>query len=118
MAGSILSNDENYDFIRLTLTTSLDELYCEQMGEETAFFSYVKKTERPIKPLNKEEQQIFAKEPAYGFIFTEFYTIPYAITDPEALTVEQRDATLQIFCTELQSYIDGLSETELMNSNI
>lgn len=115
--ASISENDKNYSFIKVTLTASLDELYCEQLGEEITFNGAIKKHARPIKPLNEEEKQFMEDEPTYEFYFTAFYNIQYTI-DAETLTISQRDQTLQAFHTKLQSYVDRLSEDQLTSGDI
>ncbi len=117
VTATISSDDENYDFIMMTLDASLDELYCEQMNDKSGFYSSVKKQARPIEALEGEKKPL-PEEQAYRFVFNAFYSVQYTIIDPIALTVADRDTTLQAFRTELQNYIDGLSETELMSGNI
>lgn len=117
VTGAISTDDANYDFITLTLAASLDQLRSEQMDDKTGFSRKVIKKARPYEVLPGEEG-LLPKELAYQFIFTASYSVQYTITDPVALTVADRDAALKAFCTELQSYIDGLSETDLMSGDI
>lgn len=114
--ASISPDDDNYNFITLTLAASLDELYCEQMNDEIGFSGYVKKQTRPIEALAGEEE--LSEEQTYEFMFNALYTTHYTISNPAAITVADRDAVIQAFRTELQGYIDSLTETELMSGNI
>lgn len=114
---NILPDDENYDFITLTLAASLDELYCEQMNDEVGISGYVKKQAQPIEPLPGEEN-LSTEEQAYKFVFNALYTIHYTIVAPEDLTVTNRDTALQTLCVELQNYVDGLSENEIESGSI
>lgn len=113
---SISPDDENYEFITLTLAASLDELYCEQMNDEIGFSGYLKKQARPVEALEGEEG--LSEEQVYEFVFNALYTVGYTVTNPDTLTVADRDTALQTFRIELQGYIDGLTEAELMNGNI
>lgn len=116
----ILPNDENYDFVMLTLSASIGEIYYEHVEKSDKFgmYSSVKKQTQPVKPLPGEEY-IFLKEgPIYDFSFFGDYWIEYTIPDPSILTIEERDNALRTICTEMQKYVDGLSEAEIMSGNI
>lgn len=115
---SVSTNDENYVFIRATLSASLNELYSKQLGEETTFSGYVKKVAHPIEALNEEEKELLNNESSYQFHFMAFYNLHYTIADANTLTVGDRDYALQTFNTELQSFVDMLSKSELTSSNI
>lgn len=118
MSG-ILPDDENYDFIMLTLSASISEIYCEQAAknEEPGIFGYVEKKRQSVESVSDEED-LPTKEPIYDFLFNASYYINYTIPDPALLTVAERDYALHTIHVKLQRYIDELSETELMNSNI
>ena len=51
MLASISPDDENYEFITMTLAASLDELYCEQMNDSVGISAYLKREERPLDKL-------------------------------------------------------------------
>lgn len=106
ISSSILPEDENYSFITVTLAASLEELYCEQTGEETGFSDYLERKERP------QETQ------SCQFIFYALYRLHYTISDPDKLTVAKRDDILQKFRTEYQSYVNDLSEEKLASSEV
>lgn len=53
--ASISPDDENYEFITMTLAASLDELYCEQMNDSVGLSAYLKREERPLEKLPGEE---------------------------------------------------------------
>lgn len=117
----ISSDDENYDFITLTLATSLNEIYHEQVGKNTAFSisGYLERKEQPFDiELLPDEENISAKEQIYEYILYGLYNINYTISDPAELTVAERDSALQTFRTEMQTYVDGLSENEIVGRNI
>lgn len=114
---SISPDDENYDFITVTIATSLDELYCDQMNDSVGFSGYLKKVERPQEKLPGKES-IAGTEITYQFIFNALYRLNYTFSDPTKITVAERDNALQSFKTELQSYVDGLSEDDLTAPNI
>ena len=44
--ASISPDDENYEFITMTLAASLDELYCEQMNDSVGLSAYLKREEQ------------------------------------------------------------------------
>lgn len=116
----ILPEDENYDFIMLTLSASASEIYFEYVEKSDKFGmdSVVKKQTQPVKPLPGEEY-IFLKEgPIYDFNFWGNYRIEYTVPDPSILTIGERDNALKTICTEMQKYVDGLSEAEIMSGNI
>ena len=96
----------------------MNELYCEQLGEETTYDGYVRKVDRPLVPLNEEEKQLLSEKPSYEFYFTAWYSIKYTISDSEVLTVGERDQASLTFHTKLQSYVDDSSESQLTSSNI
>ncbi|HIU77420.1 MAG TPA: hypothetical protein IAC62_16140 [Candidatus Pelethocola excrementipullorum] len=114
---TLSEDDDNYEFISVTLNASLDELYAEQVGDEISFSDYVERKEHPIVPLQimKQESEY---EMAYTFIFSALYSVHYRIVNPDIFTVVERDNALLAFHTEFQNYIEGLSETELMGGNI
>lgn len=112
-------DDENYDFIMLTLSAAINELYYENVEKSPIFYmdSYVKKEARPVQPLPGEEW-ILEEEPIYNFGFYGQYYICYTVPDRSALTVAERDYVIKTIRAEMQKYVDGLSETELMDSEI
>ncbi len=107
----ISKEDENYDFFDVTLRASLSELYGEEF-EESAYFSVVlSRKERPyVSPI---DGYVF-----YEFLFFANVDIEYRVTSPEALTVAERDGVLRACREELQSYVDGLSEEQILYGNI
>lgn len=111
-------DDENYDFINVTLRASLSELYAEQMNEEAFFFGYVKNG-RLSTPLNEAEEAIFEGiGPIYDFLFMATYYLEYEIVSPDTVTIADRDHALNFLGKELQAYVDSLSEAELSGTAI
>ena len=112
VSETLSSDDENYDFIAGTMRNSLNELYCEHMGEQVAFFASLSKQSRPSGWLDDE-----------GEIWYEFYCfadlyIDYSISSPELITVAERDNMLITFKEEMQNYLNGLSEVEIKKGDI
>ena len=115
--ASISPDDENYEFITMTLAASLDELYCEQMNDSVGLSAYLKREERPLEKLPGEES-VAGAEITYQFVFNALYRLNYTFSDPTQITVAERDSALQKFKTEFQNYVDNLSEADLASSNI
>lgn len=109
---TISSDDENYDFIMETMTFSLNELFNEHMGDDFVFYGALQKLNRPNKELGSEG------ETTYAFTCFIDFQVSYTINSPDILTVVERDTTLLTFQTELQNYLNTLSEDEITNSNI
>lgn len=97
--ANISRDDENYEFITVTLAASLEEVYCEQMNDSVGTSAYLK----------KEGSQ---------FVFNALYRLSYTFSEPTQITIAERDRVLQRFKTEFQNYVDGLSEASLTNFNI
>ena len=111
--AGLSDEDENYDFIEVTMRTSISELYAEKMDEK-AFFSGHADKGRLSEPLNKTEEAIFeVADPIYDFWFSAEYYLEYEILSPDTLTIAERDNTFRIFGNELQDYVDNLNEKEL-----
>lgn len=113
--ASISPDDENYEFITVTLAASLDELYCEQMNDSVGRSAYLKREERPLENLPGEES---VAETTYQFVFYALYRLNYTFSDPTQITIAERDNALQKFKTEFQNYVDNLSEADMTSSNI
>lgn len=113
----ITPDDENYDYITLTFAASLKELYCEQMNEEVSRSGHLKKTARPIEPLQSEEKRVNSEE-IYDFMVYAKYNIQYSIVDPALLSVKDRDSALRNLQIGLQSYLEELSEDEIIKGDI
>lgn len=115
--ASISPDDENYEFITVTLAASLDELYCEQMNDSVGHSAYLKREERPLENLPSEES-VAETETTYQFVFYAPYRLNYTFSDPTKITIAERDNALQKFKTEFQNYVDNLSEADMTSSNI
>ncbi|MDE5802036.1 MAG: hypothetical protein K2I22_03850 [Lachnospiraceae bacterium] len=105
------ADDENYHFFENTLRFSLNELYCEKMGETCCFTGFVSKETGPYA--KSDDGIIF-----YRFTCYIYFAVDYEILSPETLTIAERDATLLTFQAELQSYMDSLSEDEITDGDI
>ena len=74
----ISPNDDNYDFIMLTLNASLNEIYYEQVEKNTVFSlsGYLEKKEQPmnVEPL-PDETSLSAEEQSITFSFTRFIAL-------------------------------------------
>ena len=115
--ASISPDDENYEFITVTLAASLDELYCEQMNDSVGRSAYLKREKRPLENLPGEES-VAETETTYQFVFYALYRLNYTFSDPTQITIAERDNALQKFKTEFQNYVDNLSEADMISSNI
>ena len=114
--NALLPDDENYEFIKLTLTAALAELDAEGRGDDDIWIFE-----------NRLEHQLVSEDwheiattmaPDYEFRFCADYWILYTVPDPSALTVEERDDALKMFRAELQGYINSLSKEELADEHI
>lgn len=113
-AEGIDAEDENYEFLTVTLQASLSELYCEVFVEDTPYFPiYLSRKERPYAYMGPTGGDMF-----YEFMFYALVNVSYRVTSPETLTVEERDRVLRTCREELQSYVDSLSEDEILYGNI
>jgi len=112
VSGNISHDDENYDFLDKTIVLSSQELYCEHMGEEFTFFIPISKESRLCDYVDDEGN------PVYEFTcFVDLY-VPYSIADPKLVTIAERDKAYLTFKEEMQNYLNGLSETEIVNGDI
>ena len=110
--STISPDDENYDFFMTTMSFSSDELYCEHMGEEFAFFISPSKQSRLCDYLDEDG------EPVYEFNCFVDANVVYAINAPKLVTVAERDHILLTFEEEMQNYLNGLSDAECTYGNI
>lgn len=104
--------DENYDFFTTTMSFSANELYCEHMGDELAFSFAILKESRPCDYLDE------AGETVYDFSCSVELHVDYSINSPKLVTVVERDTILLTFQEEMQNYLNGLSEAEIVDGNI
>ncbi len=109
--SAISPNDKNYDFFTTTISFSSHELYCEHMGEEVTFFIAISKESRLCDYLDEYG------EPVYEFTCIVELYVPYSINEPELLTVAERDQALLVYKEEMQNYLNGLSEAEIVDGD-
>ena len=112
VSGTISYDDENYEFLDTTIRFSSQELYCEHMGEEFAFFVDLSKQSRLCDYLDEYG------EPVYEFTCFVESNVPYSIADPKLVTVAERDKAFLTFKEEMQNYLNSLSEAEIAGSDI
>ena len=106
VSETLSSDDENYDFIAGTMRNSLNELYCEHMGEQVAYFTTIKKECRPYTdPITPEIW--------YYFSCFANLQLDYSVKEPERITIAERDETFLTFTKEMQNYMDSLSEGDI-----
>jgi len=105
-------DDENYNFFMTTMSFSSHELYCEHMGEEFAFNMPLSKQSRPCNYLDEYGETV------YDFNCFVEANVAYSINAPELVAVSERDKALLTFKEEMQNYLNGLSEAEIMDGNI
>lgn len=109
----ISKEDENYDFFDVTLGASLSELYGEVFEEPAYFPVYLSRKERPYAYMGPTGGDLF-----YEFDFSALVNIEYCVTSKKTLTVAERDRVLRACREELQSYVDDLSEEQILHGNI
>ena len=112
VGNTISHDDENYDFFTTTIPFSSQELYCEHMREELTFFMPLSKQSRPCDYLDEDGETV------YGFSCFVDANVTYSINAPELVTVAERDKALLTFKEEMQNYLNGLSEEEIVGGDI
>lgn len=112
VGNSISPDDENYDFFATTMTFSAHELYREHMGEEFTLFVPMSKQSRPCSYLDEYGETV------YDFNCFVEANVAYSIINPKLVTVAERDKALLTFREEMQNYLNGLSEEEVVGGNI
>ena len=112
VSSTISSDDENYEFFTTTITFSSHELYCEHMGEEVAFNMPISKQSRPCDYLDESGETV------YDFSCFVEADVAYSINAPKLVSVAERDKALLTFKQEMQNYLNGLSEEEIVSGDI
>ena len=110
--STISSDDENYDFFTTTISFSSQELYGEHMGEEFFISMPLSKLSRPCDYLDDEGETV------YDFTCFVDATAVYSIQAPKFVSVAERDKALLTFKEEMQNYLNGLSEEEIVGGDI
>jgi len=110
--STISPSDENYDFFTTTITFSSQELYCEYMEEELTFSIPLSKQSRPCDYLDEDGETV------YDFSCFVEANVAYSINAPKLVTVAERDKALLTFKEEMQNYLNGLSEEEIVGGDI
>ena len=110
--STISSDDENYDFFTTTISFSSQELYGENMGEEFFISMPLSKLSRPCDYLDDEGGTV------YDFTCFVDATAVYSIQAPKFVSVAERDKALLTFKEEMQNYLNGLSEEEIVGGDI
>lgn len=110
--STISPDDENYDFFTTTISFSSQELYGEHMGEESFISMPLSKLSRPCDYLDDEGETV------YDFTCFVEATAVYSIQAPKFVSVAERDKALLTFKEEMQNYLNGLSEEEIVGGDI
>ena len=110
--STISPDDENYDFFTTTISFSSQELYGENMGEEFFISMPLSKLSRPCDYLDDEGETV------YDFTCFVDATAVYSIQAPKFVSVAERDKALLTFKEEMQNYLNGLSEEEIVGGDI
>ena len=110
--STISPDDENYDFFTTTISFSSQELYGENMGEEFFISMPLSKLSRPCDYLDDEGGTV------YDFTCFVDATAVYSIQAPKFVSVAERDKALLTFKEEMQNYLNGLSEEEIVGGDI
>lgn len=115
----IMPDDENYEFVMLTLGASTQEIYYEEVEKRTDFnFGSYADKKRMLVELAVGERKLSGEEPYFDALINVGYRINYTIPDSAVLTVAERDNALRTIQAEMQKYVDGLSEAEIMDGDI
>lgn len=117
VTAALPKDDPEYDFLTITLHTSLTELYNEALNDECVFHFYLLVAGDPVEPLNSEEALLLANDPQYEFMFTATVWVDYASDDP-ALTIGERDEVLRGLQNGLQEYVNSLPRTALTDTSV
>ncbi len=112
VSSTISHDDENYDFFTTTVSFSSSELYCEYMGEELTFSMPLSKQSRPCDYLDEDGETV------YDFGCFVEADVAYSVIAPKLVTVAERDKALLTFKEEMQNYLNGLSEAEIVGSDL
>ena len=112
VSSTISHDDENYDFLGITIGFSSNELYCEHRGEEFTFFMPLSKQSRLCNYLDEDGEMV------YEFNCFVEANVVYSINDPKLVTVAERDKALLTLKEEMQNYLNSLNEAEIKGSNI
>ena len=110
--STISPSDENYDFFTTTITFSSQELYCEHMKEELTFSMPLSKQSRLCDYLDEYGETV------YDFSCFVEADVAYSINAPKLVSVAERDKALLTFKEEMQNYLDGLSEEDIVSGDI
>ena len=110
--STISPDDENYDFFTTTISFSSQELYGENMGAEFFISMPLSKLSRPCDYLDDEGETV------YDFTCFVEATAVYSIQAPKFVSVAERDKALLTFKEEMQNYLNGLSEEEIVGGDI
>lgn len=117
VSAALPKDDPEYDFLTITLHTSLTELYNEALNDECVFHFYLLVAGDPVEPLNSEEALLLANDPQYEFMFTATVWVDYASDDP-ALTIGERDEVMRGLQNGLQEYVNSLPRTALTDTSV
>lgn len=112
VSSTISHDDENYDFFTTTISFSSSELYCEYMGEELTFSMPLSKQSRPCDYLDEDGETV------YDFGCFVEADVAYSVIAPKLVTVAERDKALLTCKEEMQNYLNGLSEAEIVESDL
>ncbi len=82
------------------------------MGEEVTFFMPLSKQSSPCDYLDDEGETV------YDFTCFVEANVAYSINAPKLVSVAERDKALLTFKEGMQNYLNGLSEEEIVGSDI
>ena len=110
LLGSIEESDSNYSFVSETLSYCIDEFLSSQMNEHNTISDYVKKVDGAYSDEDGEEY--------YEFMFTVLFSVEYCISDETDITVQERDALLNQYKSDLQAIISEANNEDLLSKDI
>ena len=82
------------------------------MGEELTFSMPLSKQSRPCDYLDEDGETV------YDFGCFVEADVAYSVIAPKLVTVAERDKALLTFKEEMQNYLNGLSEAEIVESDL
>lgn len=126
VSEEIGQDDPLYSFYEDTLSFSSSELLADIIGgKENSFaYCYAVKEEYGSEPVREdyytdaEWELVQERGPEVVYMVSVSYVLDYSISDINSLTVEERDSLIKNARGEIQAYLAGLNEKELMEQGI
>ncbi len=110
LLDDLTSDDNEYQFVYVTLSHSISEVIMSQMGEPISVSDRLNKNEGAY---SGNDGNIF-----YDFMFTALYSVEYRVLDDNELTVKERDELISAYHTGLQNAVNDMNKEQLTESGI